>query len=86
MNPKKLTVDELTRLAFIHADADVSSLLDAYSDCQDDPHWADTIARNKTLLKQLRAYRRKRWGLSNNDKLDSIPVLPLNEFLKRKDS
>ena len=59
---KRLKVDELLRLACIYAEQD----REEYLRCQptNDPHYQDIIAETKAFLKQLHAYRMKRWGPS----------------------
>lgn len=54
---KKLSVNELTRLAFVYAEQDRETWLScAKGEPQED------IERNEKLLKQLKEYRLKRWG------------------------
>lgn len=59
--PKKLTVDEMTRLAFVYAEQDRIGLLDAYSGC-DSAEDVQFKAELRALIKQMREYRVKRWG------------------------
>lgn len=53
--PKKWTVDEMTRLAFIHAEDDRRSMAEAQGD--------NEYGRECTeLADAMHAYRTKRWG------------------------
>jgi len=71
---KKFTVDELLRIACIRAEQDTEALLDAHSNCPDDP----LVATETEYLKQLKAYRMKRWGRTKLEvtmsEMKSVPV------------
>lgn len=58
---KKLPEDELLRLACIYAESDREALVAAYEHMPRDPE----RKRAERFLKQLRAYRLKRWGQTN---------------------
>lgn len=55
MKPKKYPVDELLRLACLHAEASIETGIQCYLTQEQ----ADA---EENLLQQLRAYRIKRWG------------------------
>ena len=74
--------DELLRLACIYAEQDRESYLDAWKDVTDDDA-QETKREIRAYLKQLRAYRRKRWGQSQSDILDKCVRVPINELRER---
>lgn len=81
MSEKKLSVSELTRLAFIYAEQDREAYLDAWrgvTDADGKKIKEDTAS----LIKQLRDYRCKRWGRTKLETLLSTakPV----DVLKKK--
>ena len=53
---RRLRVDELTRLAFVWAEQDRAGLADAW------PRGSSERAECLDMVRQLRAYRMKRWG------------------------
>lgn len=55
---KKRSVGQLTRLAFIWAEGDRIALMDAYEHMQEDETYKEAFDD----LKELRAYRLRRWG------------------------
>jgi hypothetical protein len=55
VKPKKLSVDELTRLAFVWAEQDRATLAEAWGDSEEGKQ-----TENQAAL--LRAYRLKKWG------------------------
>lgn len=55
---KKLAVDELLRLACIFAEQDRETFIEAYEKMPNDPARLEA----EDVLKQIRAYRKKRWG------------------------
>lgn len=61
MAKEKLPASELLRLACQYATNDQESFLEAIGDT--DP---EAKADTEDFLKQLRAYRRKRWGKKNS--------------------
>lgn len=56
-----MTVDELTRLAFIYGEQDRATLLDAYANCTSE---ADEALKKelRDLIKRMHDYRVNRWG------------------------
>lgn len=56
MNKRKLTVDELTRLAFVWAEQDRNAMADAW------PAGSDERKEAEAECRQLRDHRMKRWG------------------------
>jgi len=83
--PKNLSVDELLRRACNYAEQDRVGFLAAMEPCRgggDD----ELIAETEQFIKQLRAYRRKRWGKSTSDTLDeklaSMEAKPIQEVLR----
>jgi hypothetical protein len=60
MKPKKYPVDELLRLACVHAEASIETGIQ----CCLTQEQADA---EENLLRQLRAYRIKRWGRTKLD-------------------
>lgn len=76
---KKLSVDEMLRLACIYAEQDRESLIAAHSHMQDDP----ACVRAKEFLEQLREYRKRRWGKKiARDAFDGAKSVPLSEIVK----
>ncbi len=71
---RKRTVSELTRLAFIYAEQDRLGYADAVR--QSDPEWYTEAMQ---LVKEMRAYRMKRWGKSRNDALEEIQNTQVSE-------
>lgn len=71
---KRLTVDELTRLAFIHAESDRQD----FANCNPE----GSVEREEALkfVKQAHAYRMKRWGKTKLEaaleNATSVPVFP----------
>lgn len=60
---KRLPVDELTRLAFVWAEQDRSSLADAW------PAGSPERAKCESQYQQLKAYRTKRWGRTRQEQI-----------------
>lgn len=60
---KKLSIDELTRLAFVWAEQDRLTLADAC--CEKSPERAEAWDE----YKQLKAYRAKRWGKTRMEQI-----------------
>lgn len=85
MSAGKLTVSELLRLACIYAETSAQEVLDAHDHCDDE---SALILKEETraFLKQLRAYRRRRWGLTRVEAVlaEARPV-PLEEIASRPD-
>lgn len=65
---KKYATSELLRLACIYAEQDRLGLIDAYSGC-DSPEDEAMKAEWTEYVKQLRAYRLKRWGKTQFEKI-----------------
>ena len=67
-----MSIDELTRCAFIWAEQDRSSLVQ----CYDDRDSQKAIHQNQ--VKQLRAYRLKKWGRTAMEAIEenckSVPL------------
>jgi hypothetical protein len=59
---KKIPVDELLRLACLYAEQDRESFIDATNGS--DPEYA---AEQAEFVRQLRAYRLKRWGKTQSE-------------------
>jgi hypothetical protein len=57
---ERLSVSELTRLAFIHAEQDAWGLVEAWKG-------APEAAQFENLAKQFYAYRMKRWGKTEHE-------------------
>lgn len=67
---KRIPVDELTRLAFVHAEVEIESLIDAYG------RTSDESAYYKKLLNQLGSYRKKRWGKTEfESRIENSPLV-----------
>lgn len=70
--PKKFTLEELTRLAFIYAEQDRQAMVSAWPEGTPEHEYA------MCEFAQLRAYRMKRWGKtqfeSDTEGLKSIPI------------
>lgn len=64
---KKLSVDKLTRLAFIYAEQDRRAFADSW------PPGSKEALEAESVANQLRAYRQKRWGKTLGDRLDESP-------------
>ena len=64
---QRFSVDELLRMACIYAEQDREAFIQAYAGLESD----DAAVEAVQFLKQLRSYRRKRWGQSRRDVLDS---------------
>lgn len=60
--PKKLTVDEMLRLACCYAERDQEAFLAAMDNCRGRAEDDEIIARAEEFIKKVRAYRLKRWG------------------------
>lgn len=79
-NMKKLSVDELTRLAFVWAEQDRSSLAQCWP--------KGSLERQEAAeeANQLRQYRLKRWGRTLGDaaleSVKSMPILKLKGLAK----
>lgn len=74
---KKLSVDELTRLAFVCAERDRVSLADAW------PEGTDEREQAEWQYAQIRAYRLKRWGRTRGEQeLDAVRPVTLAELCK----
>ena len=67
----RLPVSELLRRACIYAEQDRSSLIEAMSGLNDSED-REFVNEQKSFLRQLRDYRRKRWGKSGEDKLSEM--------------
>lgn len=69
----KYRIDELTHLAFVHAESEVESLIDAYGNDK------EYVNEYSDLLDQLRRYRKKRWGKTKfevvTENAKSVPVM-----------
>jgi hypothetical protein len=77
MKPEKLSVSELLRLACIYAEDDRQGFADAYA--KDTPERAEAL----DLVRQLRAYRLKRWGKTKLESaLESGTPTPVAEITK----
>ncbi len=77
---KNLPVDELLRLACIYAEQDRESIITAYANMPDDPE----AVKAGEFLKQLRVYRRKRWGRTKHEQVLSAGVpTPVSEIAGR---
>jgi len=63
--PVKYPVAEILRLACLYAEQDRESLIDAYGDDLDDP----VVLETKNFLRQLRSYRKSRWGQTSFEAL-----------------
>jgi hypothetical protein len=59
----KITIDELTRLAFLWAEQDRAALADAW------PKGSPERAEAREMASRLKAYRTKRWGLTQMEVL-----------------
>lgn len=76
----KLLVDELLRLACIYAERDQFEYLRAISRSGDEKEIADT----KAFIRQLVAYRKKRWGKTKLEEvIESGTPTPITEIAKR---
>jgi len=71
---KKLSVDELTRLAFVWAEQDRAALADCYHGVGPEAQEAYGHA------KQLKEYRLKRWGKTRLEKM--IKLTPASKNIR----
>lgn len=71
----KLSVDELTRRAFYHAEQDRSAYLEAIAHCNVSPQDQRDIEATKSIIEQLRNYRIKKWGKTALEKVLADAVL-----------
>ena len=77
---KKLPVNELLRLACIYAEQDRAAFVAAHEGMEEDPACQKAI----DYLKQLRAYRDRRWGKTALEaELDTYESVPVTELMKR---
>ncbi len=77
---KKLTVDELLRLACICAESEREEFVAAHSHIPNDP----AAEEARKYLKQLRAYRNKRWGRTGLEKMiDEAEPITVAEAIRR---
>ncbi len=76
---RKLSENELLRQACIYAEQDRRSLVQAYDGMENDP-----VAREAaSFVKQIRAYRLKRWGKTQLEVMvDEMVEKPIGEFIK----
>lgn len=73
----KLPIDELLRLACIYAERDQMEYLNAV---HADP---EEVAETREYLRQLRAYRLKRWGKTRLEGwIDSAVEITVQDYLK----
>jgi hypothetical protein len=82
---KKLPVKELIRQALIYAEQDREAYLDAISNCNDKEN-QELKEETKSLIKQMKEYRRKRYGL--NTRMDylkekGMPSISLQDLLRK---
>ncbi len=71
-----MSVDELTRLAFVWAEQDRASLADAW------PRGSKERAAARAEYDKLKAYRTKRWGRTRGDALyENTKSVPLGEII-----
>lgn len=80
MKPKKLPVDELLRLACIYAETDQEehARCIAHTDDEEDK------AKTEAFLKQLRAYRLKRWGKTKLEAaMEKMKPVSIEEAMRR---
>ena len=81
---KKIKIDELLRLACIYAESDRQEFLR----CIEHTDMKEEIQETEAFLKQLVAYRKKRWGKTPLEKIIdspnniSVPMVPMPESLK----
>ena len=70
----RMSDDELLRRACLYAERDQEAFVEAYAHMLNDPAAKKAIS----FLRQLRAYRLKRWGRTKLEKLmgeaDSVPI------------
>lgn len=69
---KKLSVDELLRLACIYAERNQEAFLDSMKNMPDDKYYKQA----EDFVDQIRKYRTKRWGrtILENIMLKCVPV------------
>lgn len=78
MKQPKIKTDELLRLACLFAETDRESYLDAIAHTKDTKEIEETTA----FLKQLRAYRLRRWGETEyEDSLKNTTLVPIQQIL-----
>jgi hypothetical protein len=74
--PKKWTVDELTRLAFVHAEDDRRSMAEAQGD---NDYGRECIE----LADKMHAYRMKRWGRTQGEAdIDGMTLVDVRDLPK----
>lgn len=77
----KISASELLRLACVYAEQDRESFIVSYSHMPDDPACQEAMA----YLKQLKAYRLKRWGKGVlESELEKAKPVDFREVAKRK--
>lgn len=74
----KFTVSEMLRLACLYAEQDREAFIDASSHMPDDPAYREAVA----FLRELRAYRRRRWGRCGPDVLDDCKSVPVSQVIR----
>jgi hypothetical protein len=75
--------DELLRRACIHAESDLETWLDAIRESTD-PEYVEMRQEQTALLKQLKAYRRRRWGRTKLEEvMQQLHGCSLQNLLKR---
>lgn len=76
MSKKKYTVDELTRLAFVHAEDDRRSMADAQGD--------NEYGREQLeLAEAMYRYRMKRWGKTQGEvDLEGCTLVDIRDIAK----
>ncbi len=81
MAKKKYSVDELLRLACIYAELDREGFVRAHDNMPNDP----AAVKARAFLKELRAYRLKRWGKTALEvELENTKSVPVSEIVKRE--
>ena len=76
----RLSEDELLRLACIYAEQDRDSFIQAHENMPNDP----AAKRARSVLKQLHAYRMRRWGATPLEKdLERAESVPFPEAIRR---
>lgn len=78
---KPLPVDELLRIACLHAEQDLAGLIDAYANDPD-----DSFCREQAeILSQIQAYRKRRWGRTTlENKMDEMEPVKISHILNRQ--
>lgn len=80
--PKRLTVDELLRLACLYAEQHQLDYAVAIAGTGDD--WDETKAETEQFIKQVRAYRLKRWGKTKLEgAMDNMKPVTVAELMAR---